>query len=99
MFLKLQDTYHIAPFPLNEANKDPEKALTALQKTFDLIVIAKPTVAFTDQQKYVIDQYILNGGNSLWMMDAVTIEDDSLRNQTGKTIAFERDLNLKDQLT
>lgn len=98
MFRKLQETYNIAPFPFEIANTDPEKALTALQNTFDLVVVAKPTIAFTDKQKYVIDQYILNGGNSLWMMDAVTMEDDSLRNETGKTIAFERDLNLKDQL-
>lgn len=98
MFLKLGDTYNIAPFPLNFANQNPQKALKALQNTFDLIVIAKPTKAFTNQQKYVIDQYILNGGNSLWMLDAVAMEDDSLRNDLGKTIAFPRDLNLDDQL-
>ncbi len=98
MFRKLGDTYHIAPFPMEVANQDPEKALTALQNTFDLVVIAKPTRAFTEQQKYVIDQYIINGGNSLWLLDAVAIEDDSLRNRAGKTVAFPRDLNLDDQL-
>lgn len=98
MFRKLGDTYNIAPFPMEVANQDPEKALKALQNTFDLVVIAKPTKAFTEQQKYVIDQYIINGGNSLWMLDAVAIEDDSLRNDAGKTVAFPRDLNLDDQL-
>lgn len=98
MFVKLGETYSIAPFPMEEANQDPERALNALENTFDLVVIAKPTKAFTDTQKYVIDQYILNGGNSLWMLDAVAMEDDSLKNNTGKTVAFERDLNLKDQL-
>jgi len=98
MLLKLGDTYSIAPFPMEAANEDPEQALTALQKTFDLVLIAKPTKAFTDSQKYVIDQYIINGGNSLWMLDAVAMEDDSLKNDTGRTVAFERDLNLKDQL-
>ncbi len=83
---------------LEFANQDPDKALKALQNTFDLVVIAKPTKAFTDKQKYVIDQYIMNGGNSLWMLDAVAMEDDSLRNDQGKTIAFPRDINLDDQL-
>ncbi len=98
MFRKLSETYSIAPFPMEVANQDPKKALKALQNTFDLVVIAKPTKPFTEKQKYVIDQYILNGGNSLWMLDAVVMEDDSLRNDTSKTIAFERDLNLNDQL-
>lgn len=98
MFRKLGETYRLAPFPMEAANQDPEKALKALQNTFDLIVIAKPTKPFTDRQKYVIDQYIMNGGNSLWMLDAVVMEDDSLRNATSKTLAFPRDLNLNDQL-
>ncbi|TVZ51011.1 gliding motility-associated ABC transporter substrate-binding protein GldG [Dokdonia sp. Hel_I_53] len=97
MFRKLGETYSIAPFPMNVANQDPSKALNALQNTFDLVVIAKPTKPFTEKQKYVIDQYILNGGNTLWMLDAVIMEDDSLRNDTSKAIAFERDLNLNDQ--
>ncbi len=98
MFRKLGDTYNIAPFPLQVANEDPDKAFKALQNTFDLLVIAKPTIPFTPKQKYVLDQYILNGGNTLWMLDAVAIEDDSLRNDQGKTIAFPRELNLDDQL-
>ena len=98
MFRKLRDTYNIAPFPMEFANQDPDKALKALQNTFDLIVIAKPTKAFTEKQKYVIDQYIMNGGNSLWMLDAVAMEDDSLRNDKGATVAFPRDINIDDQL-
>lgn len=98
MLKKLGETYSLAPFPMEVANQDPEKALSALQNTFDLVVIAKPTKPFTDRQKYVIDQYIMNGGNSLWMLDAVVMEDDSLRNETSRTLAFPRDLNLGDQL-
>lgn len=98
MFRSLLDTYSIAPFPMNAVQEDPEQALKALNKTFDLIVIAKPTKAFTDQQKYVIDQYMMQGGSSLWLLDAVAMEDDSLRNPTGQALAYPRDLNLDDQL-
>ena len=96
MFLKLGETYSIASFPMDAVSKDPEKTLQALQNTFDLVVIAKPTKAFTDEQKFVLDQYILNGGNSLWLIDAVAMENDSLRNADGKAYAFQRDLNLND---
>ncbi|WP_299682785.1 gliding motility-associated ABC transporter substrate-binding protein GldG [uncultured Dokdonia sp.] len=96
MFLKLGETYSIAPFPMSAVSEDPEKALRALQNTFDLVVVAKPTKAFTDAQKFVLDQYILNGGNSLWLIDAVAMENDSLRNTDGKALAFPRNLNLND---
>lgn len=98
MFRSLLDTYSIAPFPLNAADQDPEQALKALNQTFDLIVIAKPTKAFTDTQKYVIDQYMINGGSSLWLLDVVAMEDDSLRNSSGQALAYPRDLNIDDQL-
>lgn len=98
LFRSLLDTYSIAPFPLNAADQDPEQALKALNQTFDLIVIAKPTKAFTDKQKYVIDQYMINGGSSLWLLDVVAMEDDSLRNSSGQALAYPRDLNIDDQL-
>ena len=96
MFFKLGETYSIASFPMDAVTQDPEKTLRALQNTFDLVVIAKPTKAFTDEQKFVLDQYTLNGGNSLWLIDAVAMENDSLRNTDGKAFAFRRDLNLND---
>ena len=60
-----------------------------------MILVAKPTQAFTDRQKLVLDQYTLNGGNSLWLLDAVAMENDSLY-KNGTTFAFNRDLNLND---
>lgn len=93
---KLGETYSIAPFPMDAVAKDPEKALKALQNTFDLVLVAKPTIAFTDQQKFVLDQYTMNGGNSLWLIDAVAMETDSLRNETGQALAYGRELNLND---
>jgi ABC-2 type transport system permease protein len=95
-FRKLGETYSIAPFPMNSVLENPAQSLKALQNTFDLIVIAKPTKAFTDQQKFVIDQYILNGGHSLWLIDQVAMENDSLRTNGGQALAFPRELNLKD---
>ena len=44
----------------------------------DVLVIAKPRKAFTDGEKVILDQYIMNGGKTLWMIDAVNAEMDTL---------------------
>jgi gliding-associated putative ABC transporter substrate-binding component GldG len=87
--------YSIAPFTLDSVASNPERTLNQL-KSFDLALIAKPTVAFTEEQKYVLDQFIMHGGKSVWLVDHVIMEVDSLYNETGKNIAVPRDLNLND---
>lgn len=91
----VRESYYIAPFTLDSVSKNPELTLKQL-KGYDLAVIAKPAEAFTEQEKQVLDQYIVNGGKTLWMVDAVQIEMDSLYNETGTTLAFPRDLNIND---
>jgi len=64
---------------------------------FDAIVIAKPTLPFTEKDKYLIDQFIMNGGKVAWLIDPVKINLDSLKiNQ--QTMGLKRDLNDIDQL-
>ncbi|MEH6765220.1 MAG: gliding motility-associated ABC transporter substrate-binding protein GldG [Aequorivita antarctica] len=91
-FSTLRDYYFIAPFTLDSVAVNPEKTLKALEG-FDLIVAAQPTEAFSDPEKYVLDQYIMNGGKSLWLLDATQMHTDTT---TGKTFAFGMDLNLND---
>lgn len=92
---KLSEYYYIAPFTLDSVSNNPQKSLNDL-KLFDLIISAKPTEAFSEEEKLVLDQYIMNGGKSIWLIDAVAIEKDSLYNEYGKTFAVARDLNLTD---
>src|SRR5690606_12683111 len=63
---------------------------------YDLAIMAKPTQEFSDAEKQVLDQYIVNGGKTLWLMDQVAIEMDSLYNETASSLAFPRDLGLTD---
>lgn len=74
------------------SNKD----LRNLEK-FDVLVIAKPLKPFSDSDKLIIDQYIMNGGKTLWMTEAVDAEMDSLFRKD-KIVAFPRDPNIKDLL-
>lgn len=91
----LRDYYFIAPFTLDSVSDNPEKTLKNLQD-FDLIIAAKPTEAFTEDEKFVLDQYTMNGGKSLWLIDQVAMDKDSLYNDFGKNVAIARDLNLTD---
>ncbi|MBR9758523.1 MAG: gliding motility-associated ABC transporter substrate-binding protein GldG [Algicola sp.] len=91
----IRDYYYIAPFTLDSVAQAPKKTLDAL-KEYDLIISAKPTEAFTEYEKFVLDQYTMGGGKSLWLMDAVAMDQDSLYTNSGKAIATPRDLNLTD---
>lgn len=93
--IQVRESYHIGPFTLDSVAKNPMGSLEALQK-YDLAIIAKPTETFSDAEKQVLDQFIINGGKTLWLIDQVNMEMDSLYNDSGATLAFPRDLNLND---
>ena len=92
----VRESYYIGTFTLDSVQKQqPKQTLEALKK-YDLALIAKPTEAFTEAEKQVMDQFIVNGGKTLWLMDAVAADMDSLYNETGTILAYPRDLNLTD---
>ncbi len=88
----VNDYYLIAPFSLDSVASSPQKVYDSLVK-FDAIISAKPQESFTDEEVYVLDQYIMNGGKALWMLESVRVEKDSLQ-QNGSTVAVPKDLNL-----
>ncbi|RNL90725.1 gliding motility-associated ABC transporter substrate-binding protein GldG [Sinomicrobium pectinilyticum] len=91
----LRDYYNLAPFTLDSVAVSPKKTLRELRK-YDMILVAKPTEPFSDEEKSVLDQYVMHGGKSLWLIDQVHAEMDSLYNESGKTYALPQDLNLGD---
>lgn len=93
--LQVRESYFIGPFTLDSVAKNPIGSLESLEK-YDLAVIAKPTETFTDSEKQVLDQFIINGGKTLWLIDQVSAEMDSLYDASGATLAYPRDLNLND---
>ncbi|WP_326984543.1 gliding motility-associated ABC transporter substrate-binding protein GldG [Chryseobacterium sp. MYb264] len=66
-----------------------------LLKQMSALVIAKPRKAFTDNEKVILDQYIMNGGKTLWMIDAVNAEMDTLM-RSQKVMPFPVDINMTD---
>lgn len=60
---------------------------------FDLLIVAKPTEHFSDQDLFLIDQYIMYGGKVLWLVDPLNADMDSL-SERGVTIATRYPLGL-----
>ena len=68
-----------------------------IKPSYDAIIIAKPTIPFSEKDKFIIDQYIMYGGKVMWLLDPVSASMDSLQNAES-TMGLALNLNLDDQL-
>ncbi len=68
-----------------------------LNLKYAAIIIAKPMTAFDEQDKFIIDQYIMHGGKVLWLISPLYTSLDSLR-INGITYSLPLNLNLQDQM-
>ena len=66
-------------------------------KEYDVILVNKPTKAFTESQIQVLDQYIVNGGKAMFFLDEVQADLDSLQ-RNGEMLAFPKDMSLGNML-
>ena len=93
---KLGEYVHLAEFTLDSTQINPQQTLKELQN-YDLALIVKPTELFSENEKFTLDQYITNGGKTVWFIDQTTAELDSLMD-TGNSLVMNRDLALTDLL-
>ncbi|WP_430820679.1 gliding motility-associated ABC transporter substrate-binding protein GldG [Carboxylicivirga caseinilyticus] len=64
---------------------------------YKAVIVAKPSKSFSEKDKFILDQYLMNGGRLLYLIDAVNITLDSLRKEP-QTLGLYNDVNLDDQL-
>ncbi|MDR0789475.1 MAG: gliding motility-associated ABC transporter substrate-binding protein GldG [Bacteroidales bacterium] len=64
---------------------------------FDCLIIAKPTRIFSYKDLYIIDQYVMQGGKILWLIDPLTASMDSLQ-ATAQTYAITNFTGVEDPL-
>lgn len=62
-----------------------------------LLIVAKPKTAFSERDKFKIDQYVMSGGKVLWLIDHVAMDLDTLRMKQ-RFYPAPYDLQLKDML-
>ena len=87
--------FNLAAFDLKNPEVTPQQSLENLNR-FKLLLISNPREAFTQTEKYILDQYGLQGGKLLWMVNGMGIDRDSLFNTSGKTYGLPQELNLDD---
>lgn len=85
----LSEFYSLSRYDLSSVEPVPDDV--------QLLIIAKPTEAFSDWTKYKIDHYVNRGGRILWLIDAVKAEMDSMGPEN-YFMAESRDLNIDDLL-
>ena len=83
----LRQDYDFGLFNLHTQPQVPDNA--------DVLLIVKPTIQFSEEEKLKIDQYVIRGGKLLCFIDNLIAEQDSLSYKP-ETIAFDRNLNLTD---
>lgn len=101
----LSANYQVDLFNIREFKNDStSETLSIAQQQvrmnrFDALIVAKPILAFNDLDKYMIDQFAMNGGKLIWLLDAVEASMDSLseKSQFMALPLFDR-LNLNDLL-
>lgn len=87
--LSLKDYYNVSNIEINEQLKSLQGIKT--------IIIAKPQKPFSEKDKFIIDQFVMNGGRILWLVDPVFASMDSLQN-ANETLGVTQQLNLDDML-
>ena len=70
--------------------------LNALDK-IKALIIAKPNRIFSEKDKFIIDQFVMNGGKLIWLVNPVFASMDSLRTEN-QTIGISQKLGIEDQL-
>ncbi len=76
----------------------PIDSVPIIPPVFKAMLITKPTTAFSDEQKLKLDQYVMQGGKLVWMIDNLYAEMDSLQRSQNEFIAFDRGLQVEDLL-
>lgn len=66
-------------------------------ENYDGLIICKPVQPFVDREKFIIDQFIMRGGKTIWMIDPMYVDENSLA-VDGETIGLSIDLGINEML-
>ena len=73
------ERFNLREFPLDSTTGQADLSLQVRRlNSYDLLILAKPRASFSDLDRWLIDQYLMNNGRGIFMIDAVYAEMDSL---------------------
>ncbi|MCB9241281.1 MAG: gliding motility-associated ABC transporter substrate-binding protein GldG [Flavobacteriales bacterium] len=101
--INITDTNSLKPFA-QELFKNPERSgeiimngLLDGMKAYKALIIAKPRVNFLDEELFLIDQYVMNGGKVIWLAETLIADIDSVA-RYGSVMTADYNLNINDLL-
>jgi ABC-2 type transport system permease protein len=86
--MALSEFYQVERIRLNGSYSSVEE--------FSTLVVAQPQVPFPEEDKYILDQFVMNGGGVLWLIDPMAADMDSLQPPRYESIGITRPLHLDD---
>ena len=70
---------------------------TGVLDDYKVVIIADPQLPFSDEDKYILDQYVMQGGRILWVVNGVRFSEEDLSSD-GASPIIAMDLNINDML-
>jgi gliding-associated putative ABC transporter substrate-binding component GldG len=70
---------------------------TDILNDYRVVIIADPQEPFSEKDKYILDQYLMQGGRILWVVNGVRFSDEYL-SQSGRTPVIPLELQIDDML-
>ena len=84
-------------FQVDRGSLDERPINIHLLDGYKAVLVISPQTAFSDAERFIIDQYIMRGGTVLWSLDGVRFSEDVLQ-QDGFTPIVALDLGLTEML-
>ena len=72
-------------------------SLYQIPREIDLVIVAKPLSPFSEKEKFVLDQYVMNGGKIIFLIDRLRVNLDSIQVR-GQYMPHDISLQLDDLL-
>lgn len=85
--MKLREFYNIGRINLDSTYR--------IHPEVDIMIVARPREQFTQKEQFILDQYIMKGGNVIWLIDKMNVNLDSI-NVNKFYVAPEYDYGLDD---
>lgn len=79
----LSEFYDMERVALGERINALSEKLPAMRyrnNLYDAVIVPKPTKPFSRKDQFILDQYVMNGGKVLWLVDPMAADLDSLVN-------------------
>ena len=70
---------------------------TGVLDDYRAVIIADPQLPFSEKDKYILDQYLMQGGRILWVVNGVRFSEQTL-SENGMTPVIPLELNISDML-